>query len=145
MNTNAVIDPATNGHGRELPALDTAAGGAAPDDETMQALAVQLQRVRRLQDVADKVGDRIGRQAEMRIPRPVDGQPSSPGEDFSLAHSRLTRSMLQLVSMEQVILGLRKTRMLEMRRERAERTAMLCISSTLILETPDREDWKRLS
>src|SRR5208337_4059384 len=39
-----------------------------------------------------------------------------------LAFSRLSRSMLQLMSMEQVILGLRTTRMLEVRAEREERT-----------------------
>ena len=88
METNSVNDPA-NGHAGELPALDTAEGGAASvDDEVMQATAVQLARLRRLQDIGEKIADRLGRQAEMRIPRPVDGQPDSPDEDFSLAHSR---------------------------------------------------------
>jgi len=122
MTTAHAIDPTTNGHVRELSALDTAGGGAAPADEAMQAMGVQLERLRRLQDIGEKIADRLGRQAEMRIPRPVEGQPSSPGEDLSLAFSRLSRSMLQLMSMEQVILGLRTTRMLEVRAEREERT-----------------------
>lgn len=122
MTDAHTIQQAPNGPAQGNQKLGATAGEAAPADEALQAMGAQLERLRRLQDIGEKIADRLGRQAEMRIPRPVEGQPSSPGEDLSLAFSRLSRSMLQLMSMEQVILGLRTTRMLEARTEREEGT-----------------------
>jgi hypothetical protein len=104
-----------NGTDQEPEALDKPAGEAAPPGEQVDRLALQLDRLGRLADMAMKLAEGLTRKAAE-----IEIQDGDGYEDVCLAFTRIARAIRQINFQEQEILGLRETRDREVRETRAK-------------------------
>ena len=96
---------------------------AAPSDEAMRLMASQLETLARMRVIAENMMERVERKASgLLLERE---QPAFKNCDPILALNRLSRSLLQIMAMEQEIMGLREKRRQDILAAPAERKRQL--------------------
>lgn len=121
MPDQRTLDPGTIGHARDddrkgAPARESMGGEDLGTAEADALKTAQLLMLARMRTVAMEIAERVGRKAAgLLLERE---EPAFKQCDPVLSFSRISRSMLQIMAMEQEIMGLRETHRREIRAER---------------------------
>ena len=138
MDTVYPTDQTTIGQAREYDRESAPDSEPAPSDEAMRLMASQLETLARMRAIGENMMERVERKASgLLLERE---QPAFRNCDPILALNRLSRSLLQIMAMEQEIMGLREKGRRDIREERAQKKRQLvrrAVRDAAVIQKPD--------
>ena len=137
MDTAFATTPDTDGRPRDHDRESAPEGDSAPSDEAMRLMAAQLDMLAFMRSAGAAMIERIERKAAgLLLERE---QPAFQRCDPVTAFTRVSRSMLQIMAMEQEIMGLRERRrheILTARVKEKKETVRRAVGDALVAQRP---------